>query len=67
VTVVRTDGVFKSKVLDTDEMLSFNFSKREPFLLMFSAPEDGWHSFRATIGAGLSKQVCSLPAQSGRI
>ncbi len=26
-TVVSTDGVFKSKVLDTDEKFSFNFSK----------------------------------------
>jgi hypothetical protein len=59
--------VFKPKALDTDEKFSFNFNKREPFLLMFSAPEDGWHSFRATIGAGSSEQVCSLPAQSGRI
>jgi plastocyanin len=25
--VVSTDGVFKSKVFDTDEKLSFNFSK----------------------------------------
>jgi len=30
-TVVSTDGVFKSKVLDTDEKFSFTFSKAGTF------------------------------------
>lgn len=30
-TVVSTDGVFKSKVLDTDEMFSYTFSKPGTF------------------------------------
>ncbi len=30
-TVVSTDGVFKSKVLDTDEKFSFTFSKAGPY------------------------------------
>jgi len=35
-TVVSTDGVFKSKVLDTDEKFSFTFSKAGTFLYFCS-------------------------------
>jgi plastocyanin len=35
-TVVSTDGVFKSKVLDTDEKFSFTFSKAGTYLYFCS-------------------------------
>ena len=40
-TVVSTDGVFKSKVLDTDEKFSYTFTKAGNFsLLLLHSSED---------------------------
>ena len=47
-TVVSTDKVFKSKVLDTDEKFSFTFSDAgNVSLLLLHPPEDDRQSRRA--------------------
>ena len=43
-TAVSTDGVFKSKVMDTDEKFSYTFTKAGHLsLLLLGSPEDDRH------------------------
>ena len=41
-TAVSTDGVFKSKVMDTDEVLLHLYQGRNVFLLLLGPPENDW-------------------------
>ena len=67
-TVVSTDKVFKSKVLDTDEKFSFTFSKPGTYhVLLLDSPEDDRQSrgaVRAMVNPFDSGRCCSRSTRS---